>query len=59
MRRGHGLPCAGHSLFHLAPIIPPHSTAEPLGQDGGNSGKTYLRKGKMLHDNVRGEEKNL
>lgn len=36
---------------------PPQGTAEPLSQDGGTSGKTYLRKGKMVQSSVRNEEK--
>ena len=43
-----GLPSARHRWFQLAPTNPPQGTAEPLSQDGGASGKTYLRKDKML-----------
>ena len=54
-----GLPRAGHSLFHPAPTDPLQSTAEPLSQDGGTSGKTSLRKVKTLHGRRGSEEKRV
>ena len=35
-----------HSWFQLGPMDPPQDTAESLRQDGGTSGKVYLRKGR-------------
>jgi len=36
---------------------PLQGIAEPLHQDSGTSGKSYLRMGQMLHNSVRTEEK--
>lgn len=50
-----GLPWAGHSWLQQ-----PQGTAEPLSQDGGTSGKPYLRKGKTkpkTHQKQRRGEK--
>lgn len=49
LRRGQGLPHAGHRLFQTAPMDPPQDTTEPLTQDGGTSVETCLGMGKMLH----------
>lgn len=46
-------PCWAHS----APVDPLQGTVEPLRQDGGTSGKTYLRKTKNATRAERSEEK--
>lgn len=50
---------AGSSWFQPAPMDPQQGTAEPCSQGAGASGKTYLRKGKLLHSRGGYEEKSL
>lgn len=59
VRKGQGLPHAGHSWSQPAPIGPWQDTAEPTSDTGGTSVITHLRKGKTQHKQWGGREKNV
>lgn len=46
---------ARHRWVQLVPMDPMQGTAEPLSQEGGDSGKTYARKGTAIErdDQIR------